>query len=54
MYDALIGGLQKRPSATLIHSTHGAVDETYAKLIHALAPEQAEPEKLAKVISAHD
>lgn len=43
MYDALIGGLQKRPSATLIHSTHGAVDETYAKLIHALAPSKPSP-----------
>ena len=39
LYDGLTGGLQKRPSATLIHSTHGAPEETYASLIRALAPD---------------
>ncbi|MBT2532956.1 AAA family ATPase [Arthrobacter sp. ISL-48] len=39
MYDGLVGGLRKRQAATVIHSTHGAIEETYAKLIYALAPE---------------
>ncbi|MET4059823.1 putative kinase [Arthrobacter sp. UYP6] len=38
MYDALVAGLSRRPSATLIHSTHGAIEETYAALTDALAP----------------
>ncbi|BCW65988.1 hypothetical protein NicSoilB4_07510 [Arthrobacter sp. NicSoilB4] len=38
MYDGLVSGLRKRPSAILIHSTHGAIEETYASLITALAP----------------
>jgi predicted kinase len=44
MYDGLVGGLRKRPSATLIHSTHGALEETYANLMSVLAPEQEAPE----------
>lgn len=38
LYDDLVGGLRKRPAATLIHSTHGAPEETYASLIRALTP----------------
>lgn len=43
LYDDLVLGLQTRPSASVIHSTHGAIEETYANLIRALAPERAKP-----------
>lgn len=45
MYDGLADGLRTRPSATLINSTHGAVEETYANLISALAPTPAVPKE---------
>lgn len=38
LYDDLVRGLQERPSAAVILSTHGAIEETYANLIGALAP----------------
>lgn len=38
MYDGLVRGLQKRPAATLIHSTHGAIEDTYAKLGERACP----------------
>lgn len=44
MYDGLVSGLRKRPSAILIPSTQGAIEETYANLLSALAPEQVAPE----------
>lgn len=44
MYDGLVGGLRTRPAATVIHSAQGAIEETYANLISALAPAQAESE----------
>lgn len=40
-YDRMVGGLRRRPAATLIHSGPGAIEETYAKLISALAAEHA-------------
>lgn len=43
LYDDLVRGLRKRPSASVIHSTHGAIEETYANLICALASERAKP-----------
>lgn len=44
LYDDLVHGLRKRPFASVIHSTHGAIEETYANLIGALAPEPAKPQ----------
>jgi hypothetical protein len=43
MYDNLVRGLQKRPSASVIQSSRGAIEETYANLIYALVLKQAEP-----------
>lgn len=43
MYDDLVRGLQMRPSASLIHSSRGAVEETDANLMCALAPERVAP-----------
>lgn len=43
LYDDLVRGLRMRPSASVIHSTHGAIEETYANLVRALAPERAKP-----------
>lgn len=43
MYDDLIGGLLTRPSASVIHSCKGAIEETYANMEGALAQEPAEP-----------
>lgn len=40
LYDDLVSGLQRRPSASIIHSIHGAIEETYANLLCALAPER--------------
>lgn len=39
LYDALIEGLCNRPEATVIHGTHGTVEQTYSALLDALAPE---------------
>jgi hypothetical protein len=44
MYDDLMRGLRARRSASVIHSTHGAIEETYSNLIDALAPERAKPQ----------
>ena len=44
MYDDLVRGLRARRSASVIHSTHGAIEETYANLMDALAPEPAKPQ----------
>ncbi|WP_457963950.1 hypothetical protein M1E17_21050 [Arthrobacter sp. D1-29] len=43
LYDDLARGLHTRPSASVIRSTHGAIEETYANLIRALAPDRAKP-----------
>ncbi|XAS67536.1 AAA family ATPase [Micrococcaceae bacterium Sec5.7] len=41
MYDDLVRGLRKRPSASVIHSSSGAIEETYANLVCALALKRA-------------
>jgi predicted kinase len=42
LYDDLVRGLRQRPSASVIHSTHGAIEATYANLIGVLGTEHAE------------
>lgn len=37
MYDSLTSGLHARPSASVIHSRRGEIEETYTSLLNALA-----------------
>lgn len=42
LYDDLVRGLHERPSASVILSTHGDIEETYSNLMSALAPERVD------------